>query len=227
MVQGKSDRRITRRQFLRYAAGASGFGALSVLAACAPAAPAPGAPATQGDTQKAPEAKAPAPASGELRFIKLAMGEAVTTYFNDTAIAGFEKANPGWKVKVDMSDWDHLGEKLLTSFAGNVPVDLVETGSDWVGPYAKRKQFLALDSFIADYKEISDYYPRMVDISKYQGKLMALPYVLDIRTMCYRKDFFTEAGFDPEKSPDTWEDLVTYATKLVKADDQGDITRAG
>jgi ABC-type glycerol-3-phosphate transport system substrate-binding protein len=234
MNQGRSDRRISRRQFLRVAAGAGSIGALTiVLAGCAPGsqapAAAPAAPAAPAaEATKAPEAQAPAGgAGGELRFIKLAMAEPVAAYFNGTAIPEFEKANPGLKVKVDMSDWDHLGEKLLTSFAGNIPVDLVETGSDWVGPYAKRGQFMAIDNFVADYKEISDYYPRMVDISKYQGKLMALPYVLDIRTMCYRKDFFKDAGFDPEKSPDNWDELVQYATKLVQKDAQGDITRAG
>ena len=76
-------------------------------------------------------------------------------------------------------------------------------------------------------EEIKDYYPEMVDISRYRGKLMALPYILDIRTTCYRKDHFKEAGFDPETGPDTWDDLVAYATKLVQTDNQGNITRAG
>ena len=67
----------------------------------------------------------------------------------------------------------------------------------------------------------------MVAISKYEGKLMALPYILDIRTTCYRKDHFQEAGLDPEKGPDTWDDLVTFGKKLVKSDAQGNVTRAG
>src|SRR5262249_32610919 len=132
-------------------------------------------------------------------------------------------------VSVDMSDWDHLGEKLLTSFAGNLPVDLVETGSDWVGPYAQRKQFLSLSDFVAkDYQdELKDFYPDMVNISLFQDKLMGLPYVLDIRTMLYRKDDFKEARLDPDKPPQTWDDLIDYGQKLVKTDDQGNITRSG
>jgi ABC-type glycerol-3-phosphate transport system substrate-binding protein len=48
-----------------------------------------------------------------------------------------------------------------------------------------------------------------------------------VRTVCYRKDHYKEAGLDPEKPPETWDDAVNYALKLTKRDDQGNITRAG
>ncbi len=229
-MHAPTNNRLSRRKFLTYSAGA---GTLATLAACgAPApAPVPQAPAeAPAEAPTAEEAKAPEQPAAEpfeLRFIKLSMSDPVSEYFNGTAIPKFLEANPGATVTVDMSDWATLGEKMLTSFAGNMPIDLVETGSDWVGPYANRKQFLPLDDFVANYSEFSDFYPRMVDISRYKDKLMALPYILDIRTMCYRKDHFQEAGLDPNTSPDTWDDLVAYATKLVKTDDQGNITRAG
>jgi len=228
-------RKLNRREFLRLSAAAA-TGA--IIAACVPAAPqvvevekeVPVEKVVKETVVVEKEVVVEKPAKAvELRFIKLAMGDAVSTYFNETAIPKFEEAYPGLKVKVDMSDWDHLGEKCLTSFAGNIPIDLVETGSDWVGPYAKRKQFLPIDAYVdRDYQdEIQDFYPDMVDISRYQGKLMALPYILDIRTTCYRKDHFEEVGLDPETPPDTWDDLVDYATKLVQRDAQGNITRAG
>ncbi|NPV08241.1 MAG: extracellular solute-binding protein [Anaerolineae bacterium] len=217
-------RRLTRRHVLQLTGGAALAGA---LAACAGATPAPSGEAAPG----AEEVKAAPPAAGEqveLRYIKLAMDRDVEVYFTETAIPSFHEANPGYKVTVDMSDWDHLGEKLMTSFAGGLPVDLVETGSDWVGPYAARKQFLPLDDMIAsDYQdEIEDFYADMVDISRYKGSLMGLPHILDIRTLCYRKDYFEEVGLDPEEGPDTWDDLVEYATKLVQYDGDN-IKRAG
>jgi multiple sugar transport system substrate-binding protein len=216
---------LSRRRLL-IATGALAAAGLATACAGAPTA----APAATGAAEGTAPAAPPAPGKKvELRFIKLSMDTDVAEFFEKTAIPKFEEANPGYTVKVDMSDWGHLGEKLMTSFAGNLPVDLVETGSDWVGPYAARKQFMPLDDMVAtDYaEEIKDYYPEMVDISRYRGKLMALPYILDIRTTCYRKDHFKEAGFDPETGPDTWDDLVAYATKLVQTDNQGNITRAG
>ncbi len=209
---------LSRRNFLRVSA-TSAVGAF--LAACQTAAPS-AQPAAGSGSQPAAEAV-------ELRFIKLSMNEPVDDYFTSTAIPEFEASNPGMTVAVDMSDWGHLGEKLLTSLAGNVPIDLVETGSDWVGPYAKRNQFLPLDEFVdASYQsELDDFYADMVDLSRYEDKLMALPYILDIRTTVYRKDHFEEVGLDPETPPDTWEDLVEFGSKLVQTDAQGNITRAG
>lgn len=209
---------LSRRDFLRVSAtGAVG----AFLVACQTAAPST-QPAAETGGQAAAEAV-------ELRFIKLAMNEPQEEYFTGTAIPEFEAQNPGMTVTVDMSDWGHLGEKLLTSFAGNLPIDLVETGSDWVGPYAKRNQFLALNDFVdAGYQEeLDDFYADMVDLSRYEDKLMALPYILDIRTTVYRKDHFEEVGLDPEMPPDTWEDLVEFGSKLVQTDAQGNITRAG
>lgn len=210
------DYSLSRRSFLRLAAAGS---AITAIAACQPAAPGAQTDAAGGQSV----------APTELRFIKLSMIDPVTAYFEDSAIPGFEATNDNMSVTVDMSDWGHLGEKLLTSFAGNLPVDLVETGSDWVGPYARRKQFMPLDDYIAaDYEqEMEDFYPDMVAISLFEDKLMGLPYVLDIRTMLYRKDHFAEAGLDPDTPPDTWDNLVEYGQKLVQTDDQGNITRAG
>jgi sn-glycerol 3-phosphate transport system substrate-binding protein len=204
---------ISRRDFLRVVAAGS---AAAFVAGCQ--APAPAA-----------ESGSPATEVTELRFVKLAMTDPVVEYFEGTAIPGFQDANPNLTVTVDMSDWGHLGEKLLTSFAGNLPVDLVETGSDWVGPYAQRKQFLPIGDYIeSDYQDqIEDFYPDMVAISLFEDQLMGLPYVLDIRTMLYRKDHFEEVGLDPEVPPDTWDDLVEFGKQLVQYDDQGNITRAG
>jgi multiple sugar transport system substrate-binding protein len=215
--------KISRRDFMK-AASLGSAAAFAVLAGCTPAAPKEAEKPAEGEQ---PQAEAPAAEAVELRFIKLAMGEEIGDYFNKTAIPEFQAKNPGVTVKVDMADWGTLGEKMLTSFAGNIPIDLVETGSDWVGPYAARKQFLAIDDYTKLWTEMSDFYKEMVDISVYQGKLMGLPYVLDVRTTCFRKDHFKEAGLDTEKGFETWDDVVNFGKQLVKYDDQGNITRAG
>ena len=207
------ERKFSRRRFLQTTSAVIGAGSLAALAGCvAPAAP-----------------TGPAVEAYELRFIKLAMSDVIADYFHDTVIPEFEAANEGATVTVDMSTWGNLGEKLLTSFAGNIPVDLLETGSDWVGPYAKRDQFLSIESYgVNQYQdEIVDFYPDMVELSRYGGDLRGLPYILDIRTLCYRKDHFEEVGLDPEVPPDTWDDLVDFGTRLLQMDDQGNFERAG
>jgi multiple sugar transport system substrate-binding protein len=43
----------------------------------------------------------------------------------------------------------------------------------------------------------------------------------------YRKDLFREAGLDPEKPPTTIEEMLEYAKKLTKYDENGEIVQAG
>ena len=43
----------------------------------------------------------------------------------------------------------------------------------------------------------------------------------------YRKDYFKEAGLDPNSPPETWEELYDYAKKLVVMDDSGNVERGG
>lgn len=45
--------------------------------------------------------------------------------------------------------------------------------------------------------------------------------------LVYRKDFFKEAGLDPEKPPRTWEELKSYAVRLAKRDANNNVIRAG
>ncbi|MCA9325528.1 twin-arginine translocation signal domain-containing protein, partial [Candidatus Saccharibacteria bacterium] len=80
---------LSRREFLKVAAVGS---TVTLIAACQPAGPA----AQSG------EAGGQAAAPTELRFIKLAMSDPVPVYFEDTVIPGFEEANSGLTVTVDM-----------------------------------------------------------------------------------------------------------------------------
>lgn len=143
-------------------------------------------------------------------------------------LPAFEKENPNIKVEIDYVTWDTMGEKLMTGFAAGVGADVITTGSDWIGPYAERNQFLPLDKYWAEYEDQDDFYEGFMQISSYKGYLYGIPYISDIRPLIYRRDFFKEAGLDPDKAPQTWEELANYAVKLTKRDAKtGKITRAG
>jgi len=143
-------------------------------------------------------------------------------------LPAFEKKNPNIDVEIDYVTWDTMGEKLMTGFAAGVVADVITTGSDWIGPYAERKQFLPLDEYWAKYEDQEDFYEGFMKICAYKGYLYGIPYISDIRPFVYRRDFFKEAGLDPDKPPQTWEELANYAVKLTKRDVKtGKITRAG
>ncbi|MHC1692651.1 MAG: extracellular solute-binding protein [Sphaerochaetaceae bacterium] len=43
----------------------------------------------------------------------------------------------------------------------------------------------------------------------------------------YRKDLFREAGLDPDRPPETIDEMIEYAKKLTKFDEKGTMTQAG
>ncbi len=43
----------------------------------------------------------------------------------------------------------------------------------------------------------------------------------------YNKDHFIEAGLDPDHPPETWDEVIEYAGKLTKYDENGKVIRAG
>ena len=75
-------------------------------------------------------------------------------------------------------------------------------------------------------KETPDFFPATIEASKYQGKHIAMPYILDVRAMIFRKDFMRDAGLDPARFPDTWEQFRDAARRLTKRDG-GALQRAG
>jgi sn-glycerol 3-phosphate transport system substrate-binding protein len=60
-----------------------------------------------------------------------------------------------------------------------------------------------------------------------EGKTWSIPFQRSTALFYYNKAAFTEAGLDPEKFPTTWAELQAAASKLVKRDASGKVTRWG
>ena len=61
----------------------------------------------------------------------------------------------------------------------------------------------------------------------YKDHIYALPFDTDTRALWYNKDIFTEAGLDPEKPPQTLDELKQTAAKLTTKGGGEQITRFG
>jgi len=60
-----------------------------------------------------------------------------------------------------------------------------------------------------------------------EGKLWSIPFQSSAPLLYYNKDAFREAGLDPNRPPDTWDELTEYAKTLTVRDQAGDIVRYG
>jgi sn-glycerol 3-phosphate transport system substrate-binding protein len=75
--------------------------------------------------------------------------------------------------------------------------------------------------------DLSDFEPRLLDYYRVGDRLYSMPFNVSNPILMYEKNSFREAGLDPERPPQTLEELREYSRKLVRRDSQGNITRSG
>ncbi len=122
--------------------------------------------------------------------------------------------------------------KILTGWTGGQGgPDLVSVGDNNLPNYIYRKLVAPVDPAAFGYKTqdelVAAYEPGVLDGFMSEGKLYAIPMDLASISLYYRRDFFKEAGLDPDKPPQTWEDVIEAGKLLTKKDKNGTIVRAG
>jgi multiple sugar transport system substrate-binding protein len=140
------------------------------------------------------------------------------TPFWKTAIANFEQVHPNIKIEVQsVPSSDDMFDKLLAQIAAGNPPDTAYV-SDWMtGALAQNDGLLPLDDYIAKSKviDINDYVPAFLQPARVGDVQYGLPVASETTGLFYRTDRFEEAGLDPNKPPQTWEEFQQYAEKLT------------
>ncbi|MGW3161571.1 ABC transporter substrate-binding protein [Streptomyces sp. NPDC001142] len=152
------------------------------------------------------------PAEGEIRLLTPIFEGADGKKLLEKEILGsFRKKYPDVKVNVDYTTYAQLNEKITTGLAGGLLPDVLMMGVGWIPPFAAKKAIAELPEKLAT---AHDYEKRVLEPSRYEGRLYALPVVLDTRIVVYRKDHFAAAGI--RKTPANWAELRAVAKQLTK-----------
>ena len=157
----------------------------------------------------------------------------------DAQIREFERLHPEIRVRnLAMGAGGMNAQKLMTSIVGHVPPDLVRQDRFTIGDWASRDTFRPLDDLLdpnggsnpksdPGHIDPDEYYPACWTEAVYEGKTYAIPDSTDDRLLYYNKALFREAGLDPEKPPQTWEELLDVTRKLTKRRPDGVFDRIG
>jgi len=150
---------------------------------------------------------------------------------NEIMVPGFQK-EAGIKVTHNDFETNQMETKILAGWAGgDAGPDIVSVGDFNLPNYVYRKMVAPVDPAAFGYKTqdelIAAFEPGALNGFIVDGKLYAVPMDHGSISMFYRKDFFKEAGLDPEKPPTTWEEVIEMGKKLTKRDASGKVTRAG
>ncbi|MDI7247109.1 MAG: ABC transporter substrate-binding protein [Bacillota bacterium] len=141
-------------------------------------------------------------------------------------VDAFNKSQSNIVVKATVTP--DLGTKLLASVAGRVPPDVVLFDRYMTGQYASRDALTPLDTYIArDKMDPGAFFEACWNETVYRGKVYSIPFETNSRVLMYNKRLFKEAGLDPSKPPETWDDLVRYSHALTKRDEKGRLVQVG
>ncbi|WP_037088353.1 ABC transporter substrate-binding protein [Neorhizobium vignae] len=128
-------------------------------------------------------------------------------------VAKFENANPNVKVKLEITTSDGLPQRVLTALQSGAAPEVIDVQHAWINGYAQNDLVLSVDDVL---KDRDDYIPAALDYATWNSKLWGIPYRIETHAIIYNKGAFKDAGLDPNKPPQTWDELVATAKALSK-----------
>ncbi|MGH7560106.1 MAG: extracellular solute-binding protein, partial [Gemmatimonadales bacterium] len=112
-------------------------------------------------------------------------------------VRGFERENPGIRVRVQQIPWSAAHEKLLTAIVGRATPDLAQMGNTWVPEMAALGALAPVPPPPAE-----SQFPGILATNVVNDTLYGLPWYVDTRVLFYRRDILAAAGYD--SLPGTW-----------------------
>lgn len=129
----------------------------------------------------------------------------------EDVIAGFEKANPGIKVKLEVQSWDNLEKVISTKIQGNQAPDIYN-GGPFAGFAADDLLYKAED--VTSPATLADFQESFLKNEQLDGTTYALPLIASARALFVNNDLLEQAGV--AAAPKTWDELLDAAVKVSK-----------
>ncbi len=203
-----------------------------LMVSCAPAATASPVAATGSEATEPPAASptdtaAPAEEASptassaaeplEIEFWTLLTGNLAQTL--DDMVQQYNATHPEVKiVNVNQGGYAEIQQKMLAAVAaGNPPVISMMDYKN-VPYYAQAGVLEPLNDYETA-EDVEDFIPGLLADLTVDGKLYGLPFNRSTQGVYYNKELFQTAGLDPEKPPETWDELLEYSQAIQKLGD--------
>lgn len=125
-------------------------------------------------------------------------------------VAEFERQNPGIRVEIEQLTWATGLEKIQASLASGTQPDVCELGSTWVPRFSYEG---VLEDVTPVYEAQRDSF-LMWESGLWEGRAYGLPWVQGSRVLFYNRELFRRAGLDPDRPPQTWDDLLDASKRI-------------
>lgn len=126
----------------------------------------------------------------------------------ETVIDGFQDANPGITVSLEVQSWDNLEKVVSTKVQAGEAPDIYNGG-----PFAG----FAADDLLYDVQEVTspetfaDFQDSFIENEQLDGTTYALPFIASARALFVNNALLEKAGVE---APADWDELLDAATKV-------------
>ena len=132
-------------------------------------------------------------------------------------VKDFNALNTGIKVEFRQIQFDDVVSEAMRAYSTGQAPDIIAVDNPEHALFASRGAFLDLTDMIAKSEVVKteNYFPGPLASTMWDGKNFGIPKATNTIALYYNKDMFKAKGFDPDKPPQTWAELVETARKLT------------
>jgi len=204
---GRWERGVTRRRFIRHGAGIAALAGLGAggLVGCA------------GDRDEgAAEGAQQEQVEIEYWHINSETDGGATI---KEMVREFNVANPNITVRerYQGGDYPELLEKVQAAQAAGEPPGVAQIGYSQLDYVAQNFRLAPVDELAAEYggEEFLNNFPdNLLGLGRADGRQVGVPYVLSLALAYYNADLLSEAGLDPDNLPRTWDEWERAARTI-------------
>jgi multiple sugar transport system substrate-binding protein len=131
-------------------------------------------------------------------------------------IKEFNEQNNGIKIEYRQLQFDDVVSEAMRAYSTGKAPDIIAIDNPNHAMFASRDAFLDLTDMIANSTVIKaeNYFPGPLKSVIWDEKYYGVPKATNTIALYYNKDLFKAGGLDPEKPPQTWDELLETARKL-------------
>ena len=136
-------------------------------------------------------------------------------------IAKFEQEHPNIEIKTQyIPSGDAHIQKLISAVQSKTAPDVSWIHADFLQNLVESNALYRMDEFMQGpdglpESEYQDIYPALLQAAKWRGVLYSMPMEATGIGLLINRELFRNAGLDPDRGPQTWDELGAYARKLT------------
>ena len=128
--------------------------------------------------------------------------------------AEFAKTYPNIKVEKQNLDYNEMLNKVRTAAMGRAAPMVAKFPILWGSEFAAKGMLAELSPKDVGYKT-EEFWPGALKSVMWAGRSYGVPTNNETMALAWNAAIFQEAGLDPERAPETWDELVNYS-RIIK-----------